>query len=451
MKNIAAISTAMGESGIAIIRISGKDSKEILQKVFKPKSEKCKYIPNKMYFGEVFDDGEFVDNALGVFFKEPKSYTGENSAEIQCHGGTVVAERVLKAVLKNGATMAEPGEFTKRAFLNGKIDLSQAESVMDLISSLSEKSAAESAKNLKGRIYEEVNRFQSILTDVIAQVEAGIEYPEEDLEEVISEEQLKTLEPLNESIKELAKTYQNGKMLREGIKTAIAGKPNVGKSSLLNLILGEERAIVTKIAGTTRDILSEYFIYKSIPVVLMDTAGVRETEDEVEKIGVGRSIEAIEMSDVVLFVVDVSRKLEDEDMLIYEKLKNKKHITILNKTDLETVTDLNKIKEILGEDAIELSCKSGFGKEKILEKLYNTVVRLDNSENAVIMRERQFDALRRTSDSLTNAINAMKNSIDLDCVSIDLNEAWQALGEISGSTLSEKIIDRIFEKFCLGK
>ena len=280
---IAAIATAPGQAGIAIIRLSGSEAKNILKKTFRPKNRKCAYLPNKMYFGEVFDGEEFIDQALAVFFQSPRSYTGEDTAEIQCHGGSVVAERILRTVLKNGAEMAEPGEFTKRAFMNGKLDLSQAEAIMDMIGALSEKSAKESAKNLKGSLKESVTNIQRELTDVIAQVEAGIEYPEEDLEEVISEEQIAVLAPMSMQLARLAESYQNGKMLREGVKTAIAGRPNVGKSSLLNLILGEERAIVTKIEGTTRDILNEYFIYRQIPIMLMDTAGIRETEDEVEK------------------------------------------------------------------------------------------------------------------------------------------------------------------------
>lgn len=447
---IAAVATAPGNAGIAIIRISGRDSLEILKKVFLPKNRKCSFKPNMMYFGDIFEGEEFIDNSLCVYFKSPKSYTGEDTAEIQCHGGSVVAERILRAVLNAGAYMAEPGEFTKRAFMNGKLDLSQAEAVMDMISALSEKSAEQSARNLKGGIKEAVTGIQSALTDIIAQVEAGIEYPEEDLEEVISSEQIPVLEPMLADISSLAKSYQNGKLVRDGLRTAIAGRPNVGKSSLLNLILGEERAIVTKIAGTTRDILSEYFIYKGLPIMLMDTAGIRETEDIVEKIGVERSLEAIECSDAVIFLVDSSNELAAEDIEIYNRIKDRPHICVLNKLDLEARTGAEDFKNTFGEEALQISCMTGEGKKELLEHL-SSFAGGTESEGPVVQRQRQYDSLKRAEAALKSAIEQMRSGADLDCASIDLSAAWQALGEISGSTLTEDIIDRIFEKFCLGK
>ena len=447
---IAAIATAPGQAGIAIIRLSGSEAKNILKKTFRPKNRKCAYLPNKMYFGEVFDGEEFIDQALAVFFQSPRSYTGEDTAEIQCHGGSVVAERILRTVLKNGAEMAEPGEFTKRAFMNGKLDLSQAEAIMDMIGALSEKSAKESAKNLKGSLKESVTNIQRELTDVIAQVEAGIEYPEEDLEEVISEEQIGVLAPMSMQLARLAESYQNGKMLREGVKTAIAGRPNVGKSSLLNLILGEERAIVTKIEGTTRDILNEYFIYRQIPIMLMDTAGIRETEDEVEKIGVERSMEAIDLADIVLFLIDGSRYLTMEDIEIFTMAFEKPHIIVLNKSDLSQCVTKEDVMNHFGEEPILVSCRTGEGKEELLEKLYSFAA-VNDGEDPVLQRQRQYEAVIKAKRSLDAAILQMQSGMDLDCASIDLQAAWQALGEISGSTLTEDIIDRIFEKFCLGK
>ena len=452
MKNdtIAAIATAPGVAGISVIRISGDSAKTIIERIFRPIAKNCKYIPQRMYLGDLYSGNNFIDQCFAVYFKKPNSYTGEDVIEIQCHGGDMVSEMILDTVITSGARIAEPGEFTKRAFLNGKIDLSQAESIMDLIGSLSEKSAIESAKALKGSIKSKIDDLQNQLSDVIAQIEAVIEYPEEDLEAVVSSEQEPVIEKIYLEIKRLSDSYKNGKIIRNGINAVIIGRPNVGKSSLLNLILDENRAIVTHIPGTTRDTLTEYFVYKSIPIIITDTAGVRETDDDIEKIGVEKSIEAISGADIVLFVLDSSESISDEDKLLYEKIADKRHLIVLNKSDLAAVTNEDTVFKCFDAEPISISCKTRQGKDELLDMIVSSTIDKGN-ESMTILRERQYSSLKKAQSFLNTSLYSIKRGMDLDCVSIDLKEAWFSLGEITGKSLTEDIIDRIFEKFCLGK
>ncbi|MBR4079918.1 MAG: tRNA uridine-5-carboxymethylaminomethyl(34) synthesis GTPase MnmE [Christensenellaceae bacterium] len=446
---ICAPSTAAGDGGIAIIRISGPDAKKALEKVFFKKTDV--YEARKMYLGEVRDGGELIDTALGVYFPAPFSYTGEDVCEIQCHGGRMAAQLTISALLKNGVRPALPGEFSKRAFLNGKMDITQAEAVQEMIGALSEKGAKISATHLRGDIKNKIIGLQDQLTDVIAAIEAGVEYPEEEIEQSLAEAQLPNLKKVCEEAEKLEASYEKGKLLREGLSIAIAGRPNVGKSSLLNAILGEDRAIVTSIAGTTRDVISEYYDLRSVPVKFTDTAGIREAQDEVERIGVERSRSTVEEATLVLFVLDGSEAITEEDKEIFAAIQGKPCIIVRNKTDIEQTTE-QQVEEIFGKAPISISAKSGAGVEELLDAVFDAV-NMDHQlmEGVVITNSRHKFSLNKAVRALRDAYDALADGIDLDCVSIDLNDAWHALGEITGMSLTEDIIDRIFEKFCLGK
>lgn len=446
---ICAPSTAAGDAGIAIIRISGAGAKQALTSVFHKKTES--YEPRRMYLGEVRDGGELIDTALGVYFPGPFSYTGEDVCEIQCHGGRMAAQLTMNALLKNGVRPALPGEFSKRAFLNGKMDVTQAEAVQEMIGALSEKGAKVSAKHLRGDLKNKITVLQDRLTDVIAAIEAGVEYPEEELEQSLAEAQLPNLKAVRDDAEKLEKTYDSGKLLREGLNIAIAGRPNVGKSSLLNAILGEDRAIVTSIAGTTRDVISEYYDLRSLPVKFTDTAGIRDARDEVERIGVERSRSMLEEATLVLFVLDGAEPITEEDREIFSSIGEKQHIIVLNKTDI-AVTAEQVVQDIFGSKPVCISAKNREGIETLLDEIFEAV-NMDHQlmEGVVVTNTRHKFALTKAVRALTDAYEALAGGIDLDCVSIDLNDAWQALGEVTGVTLTEDIIDRIFEKFCLGK
>lgn len=446
---ICAPSTAAGDAGIAIIRISGSHAKNALEQVFYKKTPE--YEPRKMYLGEVRDEEELIDTALGVYFPSPFSYTGEDVCEIQCHGGRMAAQLTMNALLKHGVRPALPGEFSKRAFLNGKMDVTQAEAVQEMISALSENGAKISAKHLRGDLKRKITTLQDGLTDVIAAIEAGVEYPEEELEQSLAEAQLPNLKNVLEEAERLENSYHTGKLLREGLNIAIAGRPNVGKSSLLNAILGEERAIVTNIAGTTRDVISEYYNLRSLPVKFTDTAGIREARDEVERIGVERSRSMLEDATLVLFVLDAAEPITQEDRDIFATISKKEHLIVLNKTDIAATTE-QEIQSLFGKAPICISAKRGDGIERLLDAIFE-LVNMDQQlmEGIVVTNTRHKFSLTKAVHALTDAYTALRNGIDLDCVSIDLRDAWQALGEITGMTLTEDIIDRIFEKFCLGK
>lgn len=453
---IAAIATNLGESGVSIIRVSGDKALKIVSCIFKGKDGR-KLDDIKTYtmrYGFIVDKEtrEKLDEVIVSYMKGPRSFTAEDTLEINCHGGVVVTRRILEEVVKAGARLAEPGEFTKRAFLNGRIDLSQAEAVIDIINAKTELSMKSALDQSEGKISREIMNMRDKLLEIIAHIEATVDYPEDDLEEVTADKAQEDIEELLKEIEILLSSADEGKILREGLSTVIVGKPNVGKSSLLNALLMETRAIVTDVPGTTRDVIEEYMNIEGIPVKVIDTAGIRETEDIVEKIGVEKSREKIEKADLVVLVLDVSRELSDEDKEIIEFIKDKKYIVLLNKSDLDDTIDNNKIKKLDSNYVIRISAKTGEGlaefKKAIKDLFFSGEIR---AKEVMITNTRHKEALIRAQESLISAKEALNNTFAIDLASIDLRNGWSNLGEISGDTVEEDIIDKIFSKFCLGK
>ena len=450
---IAAISTPKGEGGIGIIRISGDKSFEILSKIFNMKNPNKNLGFYKFNYGFVHDNGKIIDEVMIVRMKAPKTYTCEDIVEINCHGGNLITEKVLELVLKNGARHAEQGEFTKRAFMNGRIDLSQAEAVMDLIQGKTEKSISLSMDQLRGDLKEKIHKFKKALLDVTAHVNVVLDYPEEGIDDPLPENLRENLEKVYREANILIESYDKGKKIKEGIKTVIVGKPNVGKSTLLNSLLKEERAIVTHIPGTTRDVIEEIINIKGIPLVLVDTAGIRKTEDIVENIGVEKSKQFIEKADLILLVLDASKELEKEDIEVIEKIKenNKKTIVLLNKIDLERKIDLSNYDL---ENILEISAKDNIGIDEMEEKIYSYIVEEDvenTSEKLIITNIRHKTALEKTKESVNNIFETIDNGMPMDLISVDLKEALDALSEITGEISSEDILDHVFGNFCVGK
>ena len=455
MSTIAAISTAPGNAGIGIIRISGEKCFEILDKIFVPK-HKGEIKGYTMKYGHIISASskEIIDEVLVSYFVAPNSYTRENMCEINSHGGMVVENKILEECLKNGAMLAEPGEFTKRAFLNGRIDLSQAEAIIDIINSKTEKEMQVAQRQLKGRLSNKIEDVRKDILNIMADIEASIDYPEYDIEETTNEKINKFLNELEEKLNSLEKTFENGKILKEGIKTAIIGKPNVGKSSLLNLILGEERAIVSNVEGTTRDTIEEYVNINGIPLKIIDTAGIRNTIDEVEQIGVKRSMDILFDAELIIAVFDDSRALDEEDEKILDLIKDKKAIILINKTDLkkgyvqsdERITSLHKT-------TIPFSVI----KEEGINELYNAILELFNMndidlENTdIVTSSRQKNYILRAHDALNKAKESVENNMTIDITAICLKEILEELSSITGENVSEDIINEIFKKFCLGK
>ena len=450
---IAAISTPKGEGGIAIIRISGDKSFEILDKIFIKKNPNADLGFYKLNYGFIKDGEKIVDEVMAVRLKAPKSYTCEDIVEINCHGGTLVSEKVLELVLRNGARHAESGEFTKRAFMNGRIDLSQAEAVMDIIQGKTEKSVSLSLDQLRGDLRDKVNEFKKALLDITAHVNVVLDYPEEGIDDPLPVELRDNLEKIYEEANRLIDSYDTGKKIKEGIKTVIVGKPNVGKSTLLNALLREERAIVTHIAGTTRDVIEEIINIKGIPLVLVDTAGIRKTDDIVENIGVEKSKQFIGKADLVLLVLDASKELENEDIEVINQIKEnkKKVIVLLNKIDL------NKKINLAGhnlENIVEISAKDNIGIEDMQEKIYSYIVEEDvenSSEKLIITNIRHKTALEKTKDAIKNIFETIDMGLPMDLISVDLKEALDSLSEITGEISSEDILDHVFGNFCVGK
>ena len=450
---IAAISTPRGEGGIGIIRISGDKSFEILNKIFKAKNPNKDLGFYKFNYGFINDGNRIIDEVMVVKMKSPRTYTCEDVVEINCHGGYLVSEKVLELVLKNGARHAEAGEFTKRAFMNGRIDLSQAEAVMDIIQGKTEKSIALSMDQLRGDLREKISEFKKALLDVTAHVNVVLDYPEEGIDDPLPLSLRKSLEDVYKEADTLIESYDKGKKIKEGIKTVIVGKPNVGKSTLLNSLLKEERAIVTHIPGTTRDVIEEIINIKGIPLVLVDTAGIRETDDIVENIGVEKSREFIEKADLILLVLDSSRELEREDIEVIEKIRNnnKKTIILLNKIDLERKIDL---KEYDFQNIVEISAKDNIGIESMEEEIYSFIIEErveDSSEGLIITNIRHKTALEKTKESIRNIFDTIDSGMPMDLISVDLKEALDNLSEITGEISSEDILDHIFGNFCVGK
>lgn len=458
MSTIAAISTAPAIGGIGIVRMSGKDCFEVLEKIFKPKNpETIENIAGyRIKYGTIVnpETNRVVDEVLVSYFKCPKSYTAENMCEINSHGGIVVLREILELCLKNGAELAKPGEFTERAFLNGRIDLTQAEAIIDIINAKSTREAQESANQLEGYLSRKINEIREKIMDIMVKIEANIDYPEYDVEEVSNKDAENKLKEIENELIKLSKTFENGKILKEGVKIAIIGSPNAGKSSLLNSMLKEERAIVTDIAGTTRDIIEEQISIEGIPFKVIDTAGIRDAKDKIEQIGIEKSKKAANEADVILAVFDSSVPLNDEDREILNLLKHKKSIIVLNKTDLKQIVN-NECKEIqdVNTEVINISLKNKEGLEKFYEslvKMFNlNQINLDNELTITNIRHQEL--INKAIESTRMALNDLNNSMPIDIISINIKEILEHLGEITGDNVSEDIIKSIFAKFCLGK
>ncbi len=452
---IAAIATALGEGGIAIIRVSGDKSLQIVDKIFRAVNGKdmTSMKPYTMRYGHVVDENnELIDEVIVSFMKGPKSFTAEDTVEINCHGGVISTNRVLQAVIKAGARLADPGEFTKRAFLNGRIDLSQAEAVMDIISAKTELSMKSAMMQSEGRLSKEIDRLRAEALNVLALIEYAVDFTEDDEEpdETIPPRVKAGIEGLINEVDTLIASADEGKLIREGLNIVIVGKPNVGKSSLMNILLNEKRAIVTDIAGTTRDVIEEYINLDGIPVRIIDTAGIRETEDVVEKIGVERSKEKINQADLVIFMLDTSRELDDEDRDIINYIKDKKYLVLLNKVDLERKIDLDELKDL--ENKIEISAKEALGIDRLKDEIKNLFFsgKID-SESLIVTNTRHKQALYRATENLNQGLNGMNRNEFLDLVSIYVTSALKALGEITGAEVEEDVVNKIFAEFCCGK
>ncbi len=448
-KTIAAISTPVGVGGISVIRVSGKEAKTIASKVFSAFNVKEFNIePRKMYLGD-FKAEQFNEKCMMVWFKAPNSYTGEDVVEFQCHGGTVIAKGVLDALINAGAVLAGPGEFTKRAFINGKLTLDEAEGVMDMINAESESEVRAGYNLLKGNLSKEINEVQNTLTKLIAKIEVVLDYPEHDYEEQTAEETETSLEEIRSKLNNILKTSNTGAIVKNGSKVLILGKPNVGKSSLLNAILNYDRAIVTSIKGTTRDILEETYTYKGVKFILTDTAGLRDAEDEVEKIGVEKAKEAINYADVILLVLDSTNQLEPEDKEILDFIDDKNTIVVKNKTDLGNTLDLSNFHF---KHIVEVSALNKRGVEELKQTIYNMVIdeNIINS-NLMVTNMRHVEAIKKALNYVDDCVNGINLGVTLDVVSIDLKNLWLALGEITGNNNNEEIINEIFSGFCVGK
>ena len=453
---IAAIATAPGEGGIGIIRISGPKSLEVAEEIFFSMSGKkiSEHPARTLIFGNIKDGDKKIDEVLVAYMKGPNSYTAEDVIEINCHGGFISVKRILELVLSKDVRLAEAGEFTKRAFLNGRIDLSQAEAVIDIINAKTDKAHEVAENQLDGSLSNRIREFREKVTELLAQVEVAIDYPEEDIEFIAYTTLEEKTRELNKDIKKLYETSESGKIFREGLKTVIVGKPNVGKSSLLNSILGENRAIVTDIPGTTRDVIEEFVNIKGIPLKIVDTAGIRETDDVVEKIGVEKSMASFDTADLIIMVVDSSSELSEEDREILEKVQGKETILLLNKTDLPQVIDEEEVKKYVNEEnIIKISALHNEGIEDVHDRIEAMVYKGDikSSSNVIITNSRHKDALYRAMKSAEDAMRAIEDRMPLDFVEVDLKNIWDYLGYINGDTVSEDLLDNIFHNFCIGK
>ncbi len=449
---IVAISTAPGIGGIGIIRMSGEECFNILKKFFKPLNDSDTIKGYTIKYGNIIDDNEVVDEVLVSYFKAPKSYTKENMCEINSHGGTVIMNKILDLCIKNGAIIAEPGEFTKRAFLNGRIDLSQAEAVIDIINSKTDKEAKVSVDQLEGNLSNKIQKIRKMVISIMADIEATIDYPEYDLEEVTNKRILDVLNDVDKILESLENSFYNGKILREGIMVAIVGRPNSGKSSLLNLLLNEERAIVTDIEGTTRDTIEEFISIEGVPLKIIDTAGIRNAKDKVEQIGVEKALEIAKKSDIIIAIFDRNRELNEEDNKIIDLIKNKNAIVLLNKSDLESKIDISKFYG-LKKKIIEISIKNQSG----IDELYKAISEMFklkeivSSGEVIVSNSRHKNIIVNSRENLKMARETINNNMPIDIISTYLKEILEELGKITGETVTDDVISEIFSKFCLGK
>lgn len=453
---IAAIATAMSNSGIGIVRISGDEALDVADRIFRPKKGSRKVSDmetHTIHYGYVTDSDEVIDEVMLLIMKAPRSYTCEDTIEIDCHGGVLVMKKILETVLKYGARPAEPGEFTKRAFLNGRIDLSQAESVIDVINAQNELALKSSVSQLQGAVLEKIKAIRAVVLHELAFIESALDDPEHVSLEGYPEQLHEIMSDAHSKVKKLLDSSDNGKMLKEGINTAIVGKPNAGKSSLLNILVGEERAIVTEIAGTTRDILQEQIQIGGIGLNVIDTAGIRDTEDIVEKIGVNKSREYIEKADLIIYVVDSSTELDENDQEIIEAIQNKKAIVLLNKSDLDAKTDASILQTQLNKPILSISAKNNTGiheLETLIEEMFFSG-KLSFNDEVYITNIRQKNALAEAQNSLKMVLQSIADGMPEDFFTIDMMNAYEALGTIIGESVGEDLVNEIFSKFCMGK
>ena len=452
---IAAITTPLGESGIGAIRISGPDAYAVGDKIFKSKSA----VPLKerrdrsIQYGTIVDEnGTCIDEVLALIMKGPHSYTAEDVLEIQCHGGREALESILQLILRSGARMANPGEFTERAFVNGRIDLAQAEAVMDVIQAKSRAGLTSAVSQLEGRLSKVINKTRKELTELVTRLEVMIDYPEEDLEDIAVPDVSGALQEMQEKLQHMLEESQNGRMIRDGVMAAIAGTPNAGKSSLLNRLLQEERAIVTDVPGTTRDVVEEWITLRGVPVCLVDTAGIRETDDTVEKIGVSRARRYLDRADIILAVIDGSRPLTDEDKDILQSAADKNVIIVLNKTDLPSVMTSQDLSTY-GFPICPISASTGDGLEELKDRLLQEVLKggFTDGPSALLTNTRHIELVRQSAEALERARQSLQDGMPLDCAVIDIRQAWDTLGSITGDTVHDDIVEEIFSRFCLGK
>ncbi|TPR39986.1 tRNA uridine-5-carboxymethylaminomethyl(34) synthesis GTPase MnmE [Apilactobacillus micheneri] len=454
---IAAISTPPGEGGISIIRISGEDALQVISKLYRGK-DLSKVASHTINYGHIMDPEtkEDIDEVMASVMLAPKTYTCEDVIEINCHGGIVATNTILQLVLSYGARMAEPGEFTKRAFLNGRIDLSQSEAVMDIIDAKTNRSMKAAEGQLDGNLSRLIRTLRQQILDVLANVEVNIDYPEYDDAEVVTSNLLmKNAKDIKEKIIKLLKTSKQGQVLRDGLATSIVGRPNVGKSSILNHLLHQDKAIVTDVPGTTRDVLEEYVNVRGVPLKLVDTAGIRKTEDKVEKIGVDRSRKAIQSSDLVLLVLNSSEALSDEDKKLIELTDDAKRIVILNKTDLPQKIDIDEINQLIGkENVITTSAIKDDGTEPLEEMIahlfFNEGIQSSQAD-VMVTNARHVSLLHKAKESLNNVISGLDDGMPVDLVQMDMRDCWESLGEITGDSYNGELLDQLFSQFCLGK
>ena len=445
---IVAISTSLGVGAISIIRLSGEDSINIVNKIFKGK-DLTTVSTHTIHYGYIVDNNEIIDEVLVSIMRTPKTYTKENIVEINCHGGISTTNKVLELVLSNGARLAEPGEFTKRAFLNGRIDLVEADGIMNLISSKTETSRKMSINELSGKVSSLITGIRDDLIQIISNIEVNIDYPEyEDIEVLSNEKILPSINKIKDTLIKTIKESENGRIINEGINVGIIGRPNVGKSSLLNSLLEEQKAIVTDIEGTTRDIVEGQIKLNGVLLNIIDTAGIRETDNIVEQIGVEKSYEIIDKSDLIIFLLNNNEPLTKEDLELYNKIKNKTHIIVLNKTDLKQVIDLTPIKEEILKVSL-LNNDASIILDKIKE-LFN-LEKLETSDLTYLSNARSISLLKKSLNNISNAIDNINNNDPIDIVELELKDAWSTLGEIIGKTYTDELLDELFSRFCLGK
>lgn len=455
---IAAIATAYGEGGIGIIRLSGEDSKNILDRIFVSKQNLHKetIVNKRLYYGHIVDptDGQVVDEVLVVYMKAPATYTTEDVVEIYCHGSIVALRKTLSLALRNGARLAEKGEFTKRAFLNGRLDLSQAEAVIDIVRAKTDKTFDVALSQMEGALSEQIKTIRKELMDLLVDITVNLDYPDEDIEILTYQKLIESTSSIGEMIDQLLSTAGTGRIIRDGLHVAIIGKPNVGKSSLMNALLKEARAIVTEIPGTTRDTIEEVISIRDIPVRLTDTAGIRDTEDQIERIGIEKSKESFNRADLIIFILDGSRLLTREDRKIIDKLDSRKVIILINKTDLGLQIEEEEIKITLPHaKLIKASVKKNEGIEELEQEIVSMVYggQIKQEESLLVTNVRHMELLEKAKIAINDAQEMAKNTEALDFIEVDVRRCWELLGEIIGESVTEDIIDEVFARFCLGK